>query len=89
MPQASMRRYSRDDVFLQLQLQKTIRAKVLAGWRPETAQRRGGQKPLQELSVQVERFRKQKSPYEWKKFVFHASQTQMWFPWNLPSHLPR
>ena len=75
MPQSSMRRYSRDDVFLQLQLQRTIRSKVLAGWRPETAQHRGGQTPLQELTVQVERFRKQSPQYEWKRFVFHGSQT--------------
>ena len=69
MPQSSMRRY---DVFLQLKLQRTIRAKVLSGWRPETAQHRGAQKPLQVLSVQVERFRKQSPPYEWRKFVFNA-----------------
>ena len=72
MPQSSMRRYSRDDVFLQLRLQRTVREKVLSGWRPETAQHRGAQKPLQELSVQVERFRKPSPPHEWKKFVFHA-----------------
>ncbi len=71
MPQSSMRRYSRD-VFLQLNLQRTIRAKVLSGWRPETAQHRGAQKPLQELSLQVERFRKQSPPYEWEKIVFNA-----------------
>ena len=73
MPQSSMRRYSRDDVFLQLRLQRTVRAKVLSGWRPETAQHRGAQRPLQELSVQVERFRKPSPHHEWKKFVFHAS----------------
>ncbi len=40
-------------------------ATVLSGWRPETAQHRGAQKPLQELSVQVERFRKQSPPSAW------------------------
>ena len=72
MPQSSMRRYSRDDVFLQLKLQRTIRSKVLSGWRPETAQHRGAQKPLQELPVLVERFRKQSPPHEWQKFQFNA-----------------
>ena len=72
MPQSSMRRYSRDDAFLQLKLQRTIRSKVLSGWRPETAQHRGAQKPLQELPVLVERFRKQSLPHEWQKFQFNA-----------------
>ena len=72
MPPSSMRRYSRDHVCLQLKLQRTIRSKVLAGWRPETAQHRGAQRPLQELSVQVERFRKQSPPHVWQKFSFNA-----------------
>ena len=59
MPQSSMRRYSRDYVFLQLKLQRTIRSKK-------------AQKPLQELPVQVERFRKQSPPHEWQKFSFNA-----------------
>ena len=72
MPQSSTRRYSRDDVFLQLKPQRTIRSKFLSGWRPETAQHRGAQKPLQDLPVQVERFRKQSPPHEWQKFRFNA-----------------
>lgn len=72
MPQSSMRRYSRDDVFLQLQLQRTIRSKVLAGWRPETAQHREGQTPLQELTDSY----------------FMAPKRQMCYPWSLHSTLP-
>ena len=58
--------------FLQLKLQRTIRSKFLSGWRPNTAQHRGAQKPLQDLPVQVERFRKQSPPHEWRKFRFNA-----------------
>ena len=45
---ASLRRYSRDDVYPQLQLQATLTSIVQAGWRPALAQHRGAQAPMVE-----------------------------------------
>ena len=45
---SSLRRYSRDDVYPQLQLQATLTSIVQAGWRPALAQHRGAQAPMVE-----------------------------------------
>ena len=51
MPHSSMRRYSRDDVFHQLKLQRTIRSKIINGWFPVTAQQGGTMTPTGTCSV--------------------------------------
>ena len=45
---ATLLSYGRDDVWLPLSGQKTLRRALLLGWRPTAPQHRGGQLPLQE-----------------------------------------
>ena len=68
----SLRRYSRDDVYPQLQLQANLTSIVQAGWRPALAQHRGAQAPMIEPDVQLEKFRKDHEPLNWKRFRFNA-----------------
>ena len=70
---SSLRRYSRDDVYPQLQLQAKLTSLVQSGWRPALAQHRGAQIPMTEPEVTLERFRKDHEPLTWKRFQFLAT----------------
>ena len=70
---SSLRRYSRDDVYPQLQLQASLISIVQTGWRPALAQHRGAQAPMVEPAVQLERFRKDIEQLTWKKFRFDSN----------------
>ena len=70
---SSLRRYSRDDVYPQLQLQASLTTLVQSGWRPALAQHRGAQSPMVEPEVLLERFRKDHEPLTWKRFQFSAT----------------
>ena len=70
---SSLRRYSRDDVYPQLQLQASLTSLVQSGWRPALAQHRGAQIPMREPEVVLERFRKDHEPLTWKRFQFLAT----------------
>ena len=70
---SSLRRYSRDDVYPQLQLQASLTSLVQSGWRPALAQHRGAQIPMREPEVVLERFRKDHEPLIWKRFQFSAT----------------
>ena len=70
---SSLRRYSRDDVYPQLQLQASLTSLVQSGWRPALAQHRGAQTPMREPEVVLERFRKDHEPLTWKRFQFLAT----------------
>ena len=51
--------YGRDSVWGSLRYQNTVIQEIHKGWRPKTAQHRGGQFPLIEPEVTLERYRKQ------------------------------
>ena len=68
---SSLRRYSRDDVYPQLQLQATLISIVQAEWRPALAQHRGAQAPMVEPAVQLEKFHKDHEPLVWKRSSFN------------------
>ena len=68
---SSLRRYSRDDVYPQLQLQSSLTSIIQNGWRPALAQHRGAQAPMSEPIVELERFRKDVDQLTWKKFQFN------------------
>ena len=70
---ASLRTYSRDDVFAQLSFQTKLIAAVRQGARFRTAQHRGSQLPLQEPVVSLEFFRKAASQEPWSFFQFDAA----------------
>ena len=70
---SSLRRYSRDDVYPQLQLQSSLISIIQTGWRPALAQHRGAQAPMVEPAVQLERFRKDVEQLTWKKFQFDSN----------------
>ena len=67
---SSLRRYSRDDVYPQLQLQASLTSIVQAGWRPALAQHRGAQAPMVEPDVLLDKLRKDHEPLTWKRFQF-------------------
>ena len=70
---SSLRRYSSDDVYPQLQLQASLISIVQTGWRPALVQHRGAQAPMVEPAVQLERFRKDIEQLTWKKIRFDSN----------------
>eukprot|EP00435_Cladocopium_sp_Y103_P033279 s1740_g8.t1 len=69
---SSLAVYSRDNVWGALDFQRQIISQVRAGWRPQIAQHRGSQRPLQEPQVQLEIFSKQVPDYTFAWFDFGA-----------------
>ena len=55
---SSLAVYSRDSVWGALDFQRQVISQVRGGWRPQIAQHRGSQKPLQEPPVTLEVFSK-------------------------------
>lgn len=66
----SMRLYSRDDVFAQLQFQTKLINAVHRGVRFQVPQHRGAQKPMTEPAVQMEFYRKDLPDHSWFMFNF-------------------
>lgn len=64
--QASVRLYSRDDVWGQLALQRSLIQQIRNGARPKTPIHRGGQHPATEPSVTIESFKKEPPRIIWK-----------------------
>ena len=69
-PRKSLHLYGRDSVWGSLRYQQTVITKIREGFRPKTAQHRGGQSPLVEPPVTVELFKKQASTYEYRWLPF-------------------
>ena len=69
----SMRLYSRDDTAGQLALQNTLIVQVQQGHRFVTPLHRGSQRPIQEPSVSLERFRKTYPEYKWLFLPFNGA----------------
>ena len=69
-PRKSLHLYGRDSVWGSLRYQQTVITKIREGFRPKTAQHRGGQSPLIEPPVTVELFKKQASTYEYRWLPF-------------------
>ena len=69
-PRKSLHLYGRDSVWGSLRYQKTVVQKLREGFRPKTAQHRGGRTPLTEPAVHIELFRKQADEYtyQWRPF---------------------
>ena len=78
-PKRSLNLYGRDSVWGSLRYQQTVISEIQKGWRPKTAQHRGGQFPLTEPQVTLERFKKVAPAY-----------TFMWLPFSQPAdtHAP-
>ena len=73
-PKHSLNLYGRDSVWGSLRYQSTIIImEIQKGWRPKTAQHRGGQFPLTEPTFTLERFQKTAPDY-----LFH------WLPFSKP-----
>eukprot|EP00435_Cladocopium_sp_Y103_P041829 s3000_g11.t1 len=64
--------YSRDNVWGALDFQRQIVQQVRSGWRPQIAQHRGSQRPLQEPPVVLEIFSKKLPEYAFQWFDFGA-----------------
>ena len=75
--QQSVRLYSRDDVYPQLRLQQAIISEVQRGFRPKTPLHRGGQHPVMEPQINLERFKKEADVVEWAFFHFPPSPSQV------------
>ena len=71
----SMRLYSRDDTAGQLALQNTLIVQVQQGHRFVTPLHRGSQRPIQEPSVSLERFRKAYPDYHWLFLPFNGASS--------------
>ena len=70
-----MRLYSRDDTAGQLALQNTLIVQVQQGHRFVTPLHRGSQRPIQEPSVSLERFRKAYPDYHWLFLPFNGASS--------------
>ena len=70
-PKRSLNLYGRDSVWGSLRYQQTVITEVQNGWRPKTAQHRGGQFPMVEPLVTLERFKKTAPEYNflWLPFA--------------------
>ena len=73
-PKHSLNLYGRDSVWGSLRYQSTIIMEIQKGWRPKTAQHRGGQFPLTEPSVTLERFQKTAPDYLFQWLPFSKSE---------------
>lgn len=80
-PKHSLNLYGRDSVWGSLRYQATVIQEIHKGWRPKTAQHRGGQFPLVEPVVTLERFRKSAPDYQFKWFSFSGQEE----PTEIPS----
>ena len=58
-PKKSLNLYGRDSVWGALRFQQTVITEIRKGWRPKTAQHRGGQFPLVEPSFTLETYKKE------------------------------
>ena len=76
----SLKVYSRDDVFLQLQLQRILIEAIQKGFRPQMAQHRGSQSPLVEPHVDLELYSKAWQQPVWKMFNFFAKSDSLVIP---------
>ena len=64
--------YGRDSVWGALRYQQVVIQQIRKGFRPKTAQHRGGQKPLVEPQVTLECFKKQAVEYVYRYLPFSA-----------------
>ena len=71
-PRKSLRLYGRDSVWGALRYQQVVIQQIRKGFRPKTAQHRGGQQPLGEPPVTLECFRKQTDEYVYRYLPFAA-----------------
>ena len=71
-PRKSLHLYGRDSVWGALRYQQMVVQQVRAGFRPKTAQHRGGQTPLVEPPVTLECFKKQAVEYTYQYLPFSA-----------------
>ena len=71
-PRKSLQLYGRDSVWGAFRYQQTVVQKIRTGFRPKTAQHRGGQKPLVEPHVHLECFKKQAAEYVYQYLPFSA-----------------
>ena len=69
----SVRLYSRDDVYPQLQLQQILIDSIATDFRPKTPIHRGGQTPAIEPAIKLERYQKAATDFDWKFFFFPRS----------------
>eukprot|EP00435_Cladocopium_sp_Y103_P043594 s1882_g12.t1 len=69
---SSLAVYSRDNVWGALDFQRQVIQQVRAGWRPQIAQHRGSQRPLQEPPVVLEIFSKKLPDFAFQWFDFGA-----------------
>ena len=70
-PKRSLNLYGRDSVWGSLRYQQTVITEIQNGWRPKTAQHRGGQFPMVEPVVTLEKFKKNAPDYNflWLPFA--------------------
>ena len=73
---SSLAVYSRDSVWGALDFQRQVISQVRRGWRPQIAQHRGSQQPLQEPQVTLEIFSKQLPEYSFAWFTFSDKTAQ-------------
>ena len=71
-PRKSLHLYGRDSVWGALRYQQIVAQQVRTGFRPKTAQHRGGQTPLVEPQVTLECFKKQAVEYAYRYLPFSA-----------------
>eukprot|EP00435_Cladocopium_sp_Y103_P030947 s3386_g7.t1 len=69
-PRKSLHLYGRDSVWGSLRYQRIVIEQVRSGFRPKTAQHRGGQLPLAEPPVVLELFKKQATDFTFRWFAF-------------------
>ena len=79
-PKHSLNLYGRDSVWGSLRYQATVIQEIQKGWRPKTAQHRGGQFPLAEPVVTLERFKKSAPDYQFKWFSFSGQDEPIEIP---------
>ena len=71
-PRKSLHLYGRDSVWGALRYQQIVIQQIRKGFRPKTAQHRGGQTPLVEPQVTLECFKKQAVEYVYRYLPFSA-----------------
>ncbi|CAL1162910.1 unnamed protein product [Cladocopium goreaui] len=79
----SLNLYGRDSVWGSLRYQQTVTSQIQQGWRPKTAQHRGGQFPLVEPTVILERYKKVAPDYRFEWLPFHHHEEPQELP---PAH---
>ena len=71
-PRKSLHLYGRDSVWGSLRYQCTVIQQIRAGFRPKTAQHRGGQLPLIEPAVTLELFKKTATEFSYQVLPFSS-----------------